>query len=205
MAANKANGASTTPAVAREVAPLPGASPWRRRIILIAGALALVSFGGLFGFGVAYLAGAFSSGDASAVAAGESGHGEATPPSEERGGGHGGGDGGEQPAATPKNPDELTLVPLGNGFTVNLRGTGGARVLRITISVETREEHADTVRAATDKLRSEVIMVVTDYNYRDLEGAEGKMRLRDDLIRKLNDVLGGYMIERIYFTEFVIQ
>jgi len=90
-------------------------------------------------------------------------------------------------------------------FTINLRGSNGARVLRIQLWVQPVEPFAAEVANATTQLRSVAVLLVGDYSYHDLEGTEGKVRLRDELLAKMNQTLGRHMIDRIYFTEFVVQ
>lgn len=91
-------------------------------------------------------------------------------------------------------------------FTVNLRGTGGARVLRTEVQVEVKTESVEQIDAATPLLRDAVLTLASDYSYQELEGLDGKLRLRDELLGRLNaNLAGGPRIERIYFTEFVVQ
>jgi len=90
-------------------------------------------------------------------------------------------------------------------FTINLRGSNGARVLRIQLWVQPVEPFAAEVANATTQLRSVAVLLVGDYSYHDLEGTEGKVRLRDELLAKMNHALGRHLIDRIYFTEFVVQ
>jgi len=91
-------------------------------------------------------------------------------------------------------------------FTVNLRGTGGGRVLRLEVQVEVDEEDVDTVTEKSPALRDAVLTLASDYTYADLEGIDGKMRLRDELLARLNTSLEDTAsVRRVYFTEFVVQ
>ena len=99
-------------------------------------------------------------------------------------------------------------------FTVNLRGGGGGRVLRMQMSVEMLEEAKDEEAEAEEiplddrtkaQLRDAVITLASDYTYGDLEGLDGKTRLRDELHGRLNTVLASNRVEHIYFTEFTVQ
>ena len=90
-------------------------------------------------------------------------------------------------------------------FTVNLRGTGGGRVLRMEVQVETAAANVAAVETQHAQLRDAVITLVSDYAYADVEGLDGKTRLRDELLSRMNAMLGKSRLERVYFTEFVVQ
>ncbi len=90
-------------------------------------------------------------------------------------------------------------------FTVNLRGTGGGRVLRMEVQVETQADRVAAVETQHAQLRDSVITLVSDYAYADVEGLDGKTRLRDELLTRMNAMLGKNRLERVYFTEFVVQ
>lgn len=125
------------------------------------------------------------------------GHGE-----EPAAGGHGGGG---AAAAGPPVHNGKTVVNLGL-FTVNLRGSGGGRVLRTEVQVEVPAGGFQVVETRKPVLRDAVITLASDFSYSDLEGVDGKTHLRDELQGRLNSVLSGEpKVERVYFTEFVVQ
>jgi flagellar basal body-associated protein FliL len=97
------------------------------------------------------------------------------------------------------------IYPLGL-FTVNLRGVAGGRVLRMEIDLELKLNVVDTMEDRKAGLRDAVIKLVSDYSYTDVEGLDGKLRLQDDLLRDLNKYMGRKArIERVYFSQFVVQ
>jgi flagellar FliL protein len=126
------------------------------------------------------------------------GHGGDAKPAE--GGGHGGGAEGDAPK--PKGAREV--FDLGP-FTTNLRGAGGGRVLRTQVQVEIRSQDIEFVTERKAMMRDSVLTLVSDYSYADLEGVDGKTHLRDELQGRLNAVLGGDKVLRVYFTEMVVQ
>jgi len=108
----------------------------------------------------------------------------------------------DQPVAAKKTRQVESL----ERFTVNLRGTGGGRVLRLEVQVEVDEEDLATVTEKKPVLRDAVLTLASDYTYADLEGIDGKMRLRDELLARLNTSLeDAASVRRVYFTEFVVQ
>ena len=114
-----------------------------------------------------------------------------------------GGDDGEggDAAALPYTTYNLGL------FTVNLRGTGGGRVLRMEISVkvDTALEEAGIMDDRKDELRHHIITMVSDYSYTDLDGLDGKNRLADELLTRLNRLMGNDRIDALFFAQFVVQ
>ena len=105
-------------------------------------------------------------------------------------------------AAEVTPPVALTVFDLGE-CVVNLRG--GGRVLRVTIGIEVEAALADTLHTRNDELRDAVLLLASDYSYTELEGMEGKLRLRADLHARLNGVLAPNRVERVYFTQFVVE
>lgn len=102
-----------------------------------------------------------------------------------------------------------TVTSLGT-FTVNLRGTGGGRVLRLEVQVEGPALQADAVASRAAPIRDSIITAVSDYTWSELEGAGGKTRLRDELLARVNSAAAPASgnpvnIDRIYFTQFVVQ
>ncbi|MCA9572136.1 MAG: flagellar basal body-associated FliL family protein, partial [Myxococcales bacterium] len=102
-----------------------------------------------------------------------------------------------------EGPDRI-VVPL-KPFTVNLRGGGGGRMLRLEVQLEVASKHAEAIEKQKPVLRDAVLTLVSDQTYADLEGLDGKTHLRDALLRRLNGVLDGVRIQRLYFTDFVVQ
>lgn len=101
-------------------------------------------------------------------------------------------------------PSEENMVSLGT-FTVNLRGAGGGRVLRMSLYLQAKNGQSDALSSAQAQLRDAALTLASDYTYDEIEGIEGKTRLREELLVRMNAVLGETLIDRLYFTEFVVQ
>jgi flagellar basal body-associated protein FliL len=100
--------------------------------------------------------------------------------------------------------DDRLVVAL-NPFVVNLRGSGGGRVLRLEVQLEVNASDRERIEKGTPRMRDALLSLASDYSYTELEGIDGKMHFRDELLGRLNRVLEGPSIQRIYFTEFVVQ
>jgi flagellar FliL protein len=99
---------------------------------------------------------------------------------------------------------ERVVHPL-DPFTLNLRGGGGGRMLRLEVHLEVAAPDVEQITERDAVLRDAVLALASDQTYADLEGLDGKTYLRDELLRRLNAVLDGPRIERVYFTDFVVQ
>lgn len=97
-----------------------------------------------------------------------------------------------------------SIYDLGT-FDINVRGSGGGRVLRLEVSVEVVPGKHTAVDTNKALLRDGVIALTSDYTYADLEGLDGKTHLRDELLGRLNNLTAEVYIKRIFFTQFVVQ
>lgn len=169
-------------------------------ILLYVGVLAAGVAGGYGGF--AFWGTPAAAGEAPAE------HGEAPAAEEELPANKGGGGGhGEEDASEgggEAEPKRSAIVNLGV-FTVNLRGSGGGRVLRMEMQLDAGEASSATIEERIPQLRDAVITAVSDYTWTELEGVDGKTRLRDELLSRLNGAIAPTTIKRLYFTQFVVQ
>jgi flagellar FliL protein len=96
------------------------------------------------------------------------------------------------------------ITNLGS-FTLNLRGSGGGRILRMEVQVETDAALAPKVGERTPQLRDSILGAVSDYTWGDLEGTDGKVRLREELLARANGVMSPSRVDQVYLTQFVVQ
>lgn len=108
-------------------------------------------------------------------------------------------EGEEGEGSTSTIPTVVSLEP----FNVNLRNS--SRLLRVEVQLEVQEKDAEGITGQTAKLRDGVLTLASDFTSTELEGLNGKNRFRDELLGRLNAVLEDGQIQRIYFTQFVIQ
>ena len=111
---------------------------------------------------------------------------------------------GEGLADSLVNESTTDVVELGK-FTVNLRDSAGGRLLQMEISVEASLEGVELVQKREAQVRDAILMLTSDYTYVELEGMDGKMRLRDEIQRRIDAVIEPKRIARVYFTNFVVQ
>ncbi|MFH1466321.1 MAG: flagellar basal body-associated FliL family protein [Pseudomonadota bacterium] len=105
---------------------------------------------------------------------------------------------------------EGAAIPEGSIFSlgelsVNLRGSGGGRMLRIEVQVEGSAAAVAACGERQSQIRDAMLTVASDYSWGELEGSNGKMRLHDEFLVRINGILKPERVERVYFTQFVVQ
>lgn len=91
-------------------------------------------------------------------------------------------------------------------FVVNLSDPGGKRYLKTRIELEFRGEgFQEELEARMPQLRDAVILVLSSKTIEEVQGVDGKIALRNELIMRINQVLKQKKIRNLYFTEFVVQ
>jgi len=104
--------------------------------------------------------------------------------------------------ATPVIGEMLVMEP----FVVNLADPKGKRYLKVKIELELESKEAvDKATKVSPKLRDMVIMMLTSLGFEEIMTPEGKIRVRDELLERFNEIMRPDHIKNIYFTEFVVQ
>lgn len=115
--------------------------------------------------------------------------------------------GNEKPATpaaeTGKKETKIVLFSM-DPFVVNLSEPG--RYLKVTMQFELSGE-ADE-KSIPDKvpiLRDVIITLIGNQTYEYAASAEGKIRLKEDILLRTNRIFGREVFRNLYFTEFVMQ
>lgn len=91
-------------------------------------------------------------------------------------------------------------------FVVNLNDPGGKRYLKTKINLEyAGVELTDELRLRQPQLRDMILLLLSSKTIDEIQGIEGKITLRRELITRINQALQKGKIKNLYFTEFVIQ
>lgn len=99
------------------------------------------------------------------------------------------------------------LYPLEN-FIVNMADSGGTRYLRVTLQLElddTKKKFVEALDMRKPQLRDAILTVLASKRYEEVSSAQGKLILKQELLRRLNSLITEGSIVNIYFTEFVAQ
>lgn len=97
------------------------------------------------------------------------------------------------------------LVSL-DPFIVNLSSDAGKRYLKITMQLElARPGMANEVTNKMPQIKDAVITVLSSKAADDLLTIEGKFRLKEQVLTRINNLLTTGVVKNIFFVEFVIQ
>ena len=114
-------------------------------------------------------------------------------------------------AGGPPGQEATVEQPLGpiyalETFIVNLADKPGNRYLRLTMDLElgNPELESELVKRLP-QVRDSILMILPSKRFDDINSAEGKIALRDEIMTTLNEYLTQGQITKIYFKEFVVQ
>ncbi len=167
-------------------------------LIIIPVAVIILGGGGFF----AYKTFLSPSGGGEEQAAAESGgHGkkaEKKHSKKKEEGGHG--EGGDE--SSDEGPAFFDLAP----FVVNLQDNIGTRYLKLTVKLELDDPEVESeLKGQLPKVRDALIILLSSKNYSEIGTVEGKYRLRDEIVKRINRLLRETSVRGAYFTDFVIQ
>jgi len=110
------------------------------------------------------------------------------------------------PEAETENSDQPPIMMDLDDITVNLADTDESRFLRAKIKIEVRSDEAKArVQANMVKINDLVITVLSGKKFSDIRTPQGKYALKEDLIYRINRLVGGKPVKNLYFTDFVSQ
>lgn len=91
-------------------------------------------------------------------------------------------------------------------FIVNLADEGGKRFIRITMDLELQNNAlTEEMAQRLPQIRDSILMILPTRRVVDIQSTEGKVTLRDEILKTVNGLLKSGSVANIYFTEFVIQ
>ncbi len=103
-------------------------------------------------------------------------------------------------------PQRGVMVGL-DDIIVTLAGNSRRpRYLRININLEVENKiTAEAVRMRLPQMRDAVIMTLTEKSAEDLNKPGGKMNLRAEIFKRLDESISGGKLMNVYFSDLVIQ
>ncbi len=91
-------------------------------------------------------------------------------------------------------------------FIVNLQDNSGTRYLKLTINLELPPGSMITeLNNHSAQIRDSLIILLSSKSYSDIGTVEGKYKMRDEIVARVNQYLTNSKVSTAYFTEFVIQ
>jgi flagellar FliL protein len=97
------------------------------------------------------------------------------------------------------------LVTL-DSFVVNLSDPMGRRYLKTTLDVEVASAAAAVeLTAAMPKVKDTLLLLLSSKSFADISSMDKKIELKNDIVSRLNQIIGKNKVRNVYFTEFVVQ
>jgi flagellar FliL protein len=96
----------------------------------------------------------------------------------------------------------ITLDP----FTVNL--AGGTNYLQTAIAFEVKSENAELVKEIEERkpqINDSVITILSAKSLEQIDTAEKREKLKDEIKKAVDSMLSYGKIERVYFSTFIMQ
>lgn len=111
-----------------------------------------------------------------------------------------------QPTPTETVTQIGELLPM-DSFVVNLADPGGSRYLRVTLQLEYMPAKGlkEEIEKRTPQIRDAIITILSSKRYEEINSAQGKMIMKQQIMRRINSLLAVGQIANVYVTEFVIQ
>lgn len=185
-----------------EGAPAPKKAK-NKLVIIIIIAVLLVGLIGVGGYlAVSMLGGkkAAKGGAEESAPAAEGEHGGGAPKEEAKGAEHGGGGG--EAGGEGKMGVLVSLDP----FIVNLASEGGKRYLKVVMQLEmARPDMTNEVTNRMPQIKDAIITVLSSKSAEELLTIEGKFRLKEQVLTRVNNLLTAGVVKNVFFAEFVIQ
>ena len=108
----------------------------------------------------------------------------------------------EEPAAAEVGGQLVTL----DAFVVNLSDPMGRRYLKTTLDVEVASAAAAAeLTAAMPKVKDTLLLLLSSKSFEDISSMDKKIELKNDIVSRLNQIIGKNKVRNVYFTEFVVQ
>ncbi|WP_027177051.1 flagellar basal body-associated FliL family protein [Desulfovibrio aminophilus] len=86
-------------------------------------------------------------------------------------------------------------------FLVNLADPLGRRYLKLAMDVEAKAEIAKNEA----KIKDALLLLLSSKTYQELSTLDAKIQLKQDIVQRLNLILGNGKVVQVYFTDMVIQ
>lgn len=109
---------------------------------------------------------------------------------------------------------QLKSVSLGDAILTNITKESGNvqhyAKIKVTIGVNAADEEAFTelttaIEEKTASVRSELITTIGEQTYSMLNDVNGKEKLADEIISRLNTLLDTDLVHEVYYEEYFIQ
>lgn len=115
---------------------------------------------------------------------------------------------GKEAKTLAQKTEKVSIICPLKSFVVNLLDKKGVgkRYLKVTIQLEVEnEENRLVVENHIPQLRDTILLLLSSQTLNEINTMEGKLELKQTLLSRMKQILGDGIVQRIYFTEFVVQ
>ena len=117
-----------------------------------------------------------------------------------------GADGGQAPDTEAVKEIEVGAMFDMDPFVVNLNEAGGKRYLKSKIEIEfVGEDVRKELTNRLPQLRDVILLHLSSKTLDEIRSVDGKIELKNALIKRINQVMKQGKVRNLYFTQFVIQ
>jgi flagellar FliL protein len=105
-------------------------------------------------------------------------------------------------------PEAAPVTYTLNTYIVNLMGNSGMsnRYLKVGVLLGISDpSYIPVVEKFKPMLDDAALILLSSKTYNDLATVEGKIVLKQEFISRINQILGGSVVNKVYFSEFVVQ
>ena len=107
-----------------------------------------------------------------------------------------------QKAPEPEVGQTFSMDP----FVVNLNEPGGKRYLKSKIELEYMDENVGKeLESRLPQMRDVILLHLSSKTLDEIQSIDGKIELKNALIKRVNQVLKQGKIRNLFFTQFVVQ
>jgi len=117
--------------------------------------------------------------------------------------------------ALPADAQTIPAVNKGSGigplysfdtFIVNLADPGGIRYLKVSMQAEVDSNKViEEIDKRNPQVRDLILTVLSSKTYAEVSTPQGKIALKQEIIRRLNLILTTGTVRNVFFTEFISQ
>lgn len=105
--------------------------------------------------------------------------------------------------AAPASGGQLVTL---DSFVVNLSDPMGRRYLKTTMDVEVADSAAAAeLTAAMPKVKDTLLLLLSSKSFEEISSMDRKLELKNQIVERLNQIVGKGKVRNVYFTEFVVQ
>lgn len=109
-------------------------------------------------------------------------------------------------AIKPAKPVKAMPAAALEPFMVNLADMDQSRFLKVTIVIElTDEKLVEQVKLLKNNIRDAIINLLSSKSYIQIRSSKGKLRLKQELTKRLNEIFQANAVNDILFTDFIVS